>query len=226
MPLIDLIHGIGEVTPHVRRSVQTRVPERVSGGKQARVNGDAPIVKARCHGSLELRPLTFMIAAQACPGGQECHGDGADSRNNRDCSGNDRSGDSAAHRISIRSPTCIALTDQYKEEQYDIELVLRFLALYYSDPKSLRAFSDMDAILTERALDLGAAACRRRPHGDQAIRGRPGGALRDADSGRLGSGRHPPPARIQRSRTGRSVLLSWLRGAPRGCWMSGRAMAR
>lgn len=51
--------------------------------------------------------------------------------------------------------SCIALTQRQMDEQYDIELVLRFLALYYSDPKSLRAYSDMDAILTERALDLG-----------------------------------------------------------------------
>lgn len=49
----------------------------------------------------------------------------------------------------------IALTTRQMDEQYDIELVLRFLALYYSDPKSLRAYSDMDAILTERALELG-----------------------------------------------------------------------
>lgn len=50
--------------------------------------------------------------------------------------------------------SCIPLTVRQMEEQYDIELVLRFIALYFSDALKLRAFPDMDAILTERALDL------------------------------------------------------------------------
>jgi Protein of unknown function DUF262 len=54
--------------------------------------------------------------------------------------------------------SCIALTQRQMDEQYDIELVLRFLALYYSDPKSLRGYADMDTILTEQALEFGASA--------------------------------------------------------------------
>ncbi|WP_049566081.1 DUF262 domain-containing protein [Nonomuraea sp. SBT364] len=50
--------------------------------------------------------------------------------------------------------SCVPLTTRQKEEQYDIELVLRFVALYFSESTKLRALSDMDAILTERALEL------------------------------------------------------------------------
>jgi hypothetical protein len=49
---------------------------------------------------------------------------------------------------------CIPLTDRQTDEQYDLELVLRFIALRYSDGRSLRAYADMETILTERALEL------------------------------------------------------------------------
>lgn len=53
--------------------------------------------------------------------------------------------------------SCIPLTKRQTDEQYDIELVLRFLSLYYAeDPASLRNLSDMDTILTEQALELAA----------------------------------------------------------------------
>lgn len=63
--------------------------------------------------------------------------------------------------------SCVPLTSRQKDEQYDIELVMRFLALYYSDPFVLRAYSDMDNILTERALELA-----RDSSFDRAIVGR------------------------------------------------------
>ena len=40
------------------------------------------------------------------------------------------------------------------DEQYDLELVLRFIALRYSDRSALRLYPDMETILTERALEL------------------------------------------------------------------------
>ena len=49
---------------------------------------------------------------------------------------------------------CIPLTERQTDEQYDLELVLRFVALRYSDGRILRAYSDMETILTDRALEL------------------------------------------------------------------------
>lgn len=51
---------------------------------------------------------------------------------------------------------CTPLTERQRDEQYDLELVLRFMALRYTDGKALRAYPDMDTILTERALELAA----------------------------------------------------------------------
>jgi hypothetical protein len=51
---------------------------------------------------------------------------------------------------------CTPLTERQVDEQYDLELVLRFIALRYTDGATLRAYPDMDTILTERALELGA----------------------------------------------------------------------
>jgi hypothetical protein len=49
---------------------------------------------------------------------------------------------------------CVPLTERQVDEQYDLELVLRFIALQYSDGSSLRLYPDMETILTERALEL------------------------------------------------------------------------
>jgi hypothetical protein len=49
---------------------------------------------------------------------------------------------------------CIPLTTRQIDEQYDLELVLRFIALRYSDGRALRTYPDMETILTERALEL------------------------------------------------------------------------
>ena len=49
---------------------------------------------------------------------------------------------------------CVPLTERQLDEQYDLELVLRFVALQYSDDKVLRTYPDMETILTEQGLQL------------------------------------------------------------------------
>ena len=49
---------------------------------------------------------------------------------------------------------CVPLTERQMDEQYDLELVLRFIALQYSDGSALRLYPDIQTILTERALEL------------------------------------------------------------------------
>lgn len=51
---------------------------------------------------------------------------------------------------------CTPLTDRQIDEQYDLELVLRFMALRYSSGEKLRSYADMENILTQRTLELAA----------------------------------------------------------------------
>jgi hypothetical protein len=48
----------------------------------------------------------------------------------------------------------LALTERQLSEQYDLELIVRFLVWDHSTENELRAFSDVDSFLTQRILDL------------------------------------------------------------------------
>lgn len=47
---------------------------------------------------------------------------------------------------------CVSLTDRALEEQYDLELVLRFLAMYQIDTEELKGMGDVGEFLTETML--------------------------------------------------------------------------
>ena len=50
--------------------------------------------------------------------------------------------------------TCIALSDRYMAEQYDVELALRFMVLRAADEKTLRSIGDIGDFLNDAALEL------------------------------------------------------------------------
>lgn len=50
----------------------------------------------------------------------------------------------------------LALTSRQNEEQYDLELLVRFLAVSVSTREELASFSDMDTFLTDKLMDLAA----------------------------------------------------------------------
>ena len=50
--------------------------------------------------------------------------------------------------------SCIPISERLVEEQYDTELVIRFIALTQSQGYDLRAYPDIDTILTERSLQM------------------------------------------------------------------------
>jgi hypothetical protein len=49
---------------------------------------------------------------------------------------------------------CIPLTDRQYDEQYDLELVVRYLVFRNSTSAQLRSFADVDGFLSERALEF------------------------------------------------------------------------
>jgi Uncharacterized conserved protein len=59
---------------------------------------------------------------------------------------------------------CVPLTERQLAEQYDLELVIRFLVFRNSSATDLRSFADVDSFLTERAL--GFASDRAFRYGD------------------------------------------------------------
>ncbi len=50
--------------------------------------------------------------------------------------------------------TCVALTDRAAEEQYDVELVLRFLVLRKRSESELRELVDINEFLTDKMMDI------------------------------------------------------------------------
>lgn len=48
----------------------------------------------------------------------------------------------------------LPLTDKQKDEQYDIDLLVRFIVLQNSTSDELKAFSELDSFLTEKLLDM------------------------------------------------------------------------
>ena len=52
--------------------------------------------------------------------------------------------------------SCIALSDRLYEEQYDMELVLRFMLLFDQDIKILTGLRDVNAFLTKKMRDMAA----------------------------------------------------------------------
>jgi Protein of unknown function DUF262 len=49
---------------------------------------------------------------------------------------------------------CIALSDRLYEEQYDMELVLRFILLFDTDEKSLENLGDIGVFLTDKMVEM------------------------------------------------------------------------
>lgn len=50
--------------------------------------------------------------------------------------------------------TCIALSERLYEEQYDMELLLRFILLFNIDEQELKSLGDVGVFLTEKMVDL------------------------------------------------------------------------
>lgn len=57
-------------------------------------------------------------------------------------------------RNSSTYQDCLPLTQRHFSEQYDLELVIRFLVLTYSTVEALRGFTDVDTFLTDQAVVL------------------------------------------------------------------------
>lgn len=57
-------------------------------------------------------------------------------------------------RNSTTYQDCLPLTQRHFSEQYDLELVIRFLVLAYSSAEALRSFTDVDTFLTDQAVVL------------------------------------------------------------------------
>jgi hypothetical protein len=51
---------------------------------------------------------------------------------------------------------CVPLTDRQIDEQYDLELIIRYLCLMNTPERDLRSFPDIDTLLTDRILALAA----------------------------------------------------------------------
>ncbi|MBD1860787.1 MULTISPECIES: DUF262 domain-containing protein [Trichocoleus] len=49
---------------------------------------------------------------------------------------------------------CIALTDRLYIEQYDMELLLRFISLFDTDKKDLKGLGDVGAFLTDKMIEI------------------------------------------------------------------------
>jgi hypothetical protein len=63
----------------------------------------------------------------------------------------------------------LALTDRQLAEQYDLELVVRFLVFVNSSPEQLASFADIDSFLTDRVTAFaGDSGFDRKTNGDRA----------------------------------------------------------
>ena len=65
---------------------------------------------------------------------------------------------------------CVALTDRAIEEQYDLELVLRFLVFRQLDEAQMKNIGDLGEFLTERMIDLANSASLRLSEEEKAFK--------------------------------------------------------
>ncbi|QWZ07817.1 DUF262 domain-containing protein [Nocardioides panacis] len=64
----------------------------------------------------------------------------------------------------------VAITDRQLAEQYDLELLVRFLVYRESAPEALSSFADIDSFLTERLLEIASDDTFDRDGNDSIVR--------------------------------------------------------